>query len=157
MNPSSKASATMATTMAFRTKAAGLNFRIVSKTDAIAESKRCVGAPLRAFLIAGGSRNVLRCCESKPKPSAVGMRREAPKLVHRGKVLCSGREENISCNAAITRTGQWKGQTSGAGRPPFRRNSRKAAACARQRKRQREFTGEVKEGRAGNGHDSRGR
>src|SRR2546422_11191830 len=96
MNPINRASATTAARMAFSTKAAGPSLRNDSKTDSIAPSKRCVGAPLRALLISSIGGDILARRESKPEPSAIGGRGKPAELIPPREVLRPGRKKHIT-------------------------------------------------------------
>src|SRR3989442_13251412 len=95
MNPINKASATTAARMAFSTKAAGPSLRNDSKTDSIADSKCCVGAPLRALLISSIGGVILARRESKAEPSAIGVRGKAAALIHARDVPRPPRKKHV--------------------------------------------------------------
>src|SRR5712692_11827885 len=157
MNPINRASATTAARIASSTKAAGPSLRNDSKTDPIAPSKRRVGAPLGALLIARVGGDILARRESKAEPPAIGVRRKAAELVHARKVLRPRSEKHVPREAALAEARQREVEARCAGRPPFRGNRRETAARARQGDRPGKFMRKVEEGRAGNRQNPRGR
>src|SRR5712692_5672089 len=157
MKPINRASATIAAKMAFSTKAAGPSLRNDSKTDPIAPSERCIGAPLRALLIARVGGDILARRESKAEPAAIGVRGEAAELVYAREVLRPRREKHVPREAALAEARQREVEARCAVRPPFRRNRRETAARTRQSDRPGKLMRKIEEGRAGNRQNARGR
>src|SRR5712691_10968376 len=94
MKPINRASATTAARMAFSTKAAGPSLRNDSKTDSIADSKCCVGAPLRALLISSIGGDTLARRESKAEPPPIRVRGKPAGLIHPREVLRPRRKKH---------------------------------------------------------------
>src|SRR2546428_6234619 len=157
MNPINRASATTAARMASSTKAAGPSLRNDSKMDSIAPSKRCIGAPLRALLIARVGGDILARRESKAESPAIGVRGKAAELIHAREVLRPRRKKHVPREPAPAEARQREVEARCAGRPPFRRSRRETAARTRQSDRPGKFMRKIDEGRAGHRQNARGR
>src|SRR3989442_5681582 len=123
MNPSSNTAAALAATMAATTNAAGPSRRKASKADCIGESKTCVAAALRAFLICPGAGELLERAKLKTQPTAVRLRRELSDLVHLGEVFRAGCKEHVAAQSALSRPRHGKCEPRRAGWPPLCRRA----------------------------------
>src|SRR3989442_5682013 len=133
MNASSSPSATMATTMAFSTNAAGLSPQSFSKMDPIAQSETRIRAVLGSPLIAGVPGDVLSARNLEFQSPAVGLRSKSPNLIHDSEVFRARGEEDISGQPPVSPARQGKSKLSDSGGPPFRARSRDNATRTRSR------------------------
>src|SRR5260370_16735425 len=95
MNASSSASATMATTIAFSTNAAGPSLHSFSKADSIAPSETGVRSVLRALLVGGEARNVLPRRYLQAQSATVGLRSESSDLIHPREIFRAPGEQYL--------------------------------------------------------------
>src|SRR6266851_4047964 len=110
MKASSSASATIAATIAFSTKAAGPSLHSFSKMDSIAKPESRIRPVLRPLLIRSVARHILPCRYQETQSATVGLRSESPDLVDLREILCTGREKNISRKTLLVPTRQRKPQ-----------------------------------------------
>src|SRR6266699_4464 len=135
MNPSSNTSAAIAATIASTTNAAGPSLRKASKADDICESKTCVAAVLRAFLICPGAGELLERAKLKAQPAAVRLRSELSDLVHLGEVFRAGCKEHVAAQSALAPARYRKCEPRRAGGPPFCRRASEMTARLREAQR----------------------
>src|SRR5215467_13064900 len=143
MKVRSSASATIAPTMAFKTKAAGPSLQSFSKMDPIAQSETRVRAVLRALLIAYESRNFLPRGNLEFQTAAIGLCRKTADLIHDRKILRARRKENVSGQAYVSPTRQRKSKPRNSRRPPLCGCSGESAARTRGCHRESPFSGKV--------------
>src|SRR6266571_4379880 len=111
MNVRSSPSATMATTMAFSTNAAGPSLQSFSKMDPIAQSETRVRAVLGPLLIAGVPGYVLSARNLEFQSTAIGLRSKTPDLIHHGEVFRARGEEDVSGQPPVSPARQGKSKS----------------------------------------------
>src|SRR5215470_16111397 len=131
MKVRSSASAMIAPTMAFKTKAAGPSLQSFSKMDPIAQSETRVRAVLCSFLIAGEARHVLTRGHLEFQPAAVSLGRETADLIHDRKILRARSKKNVSGQARVSPALQRECKLRNSGRPPLNACCRESAARTR--------------------------
>src|SRR5258708_8737975 len=95
MNASSSASATMATTIAFSTTAAGPSLHSFSKADSIAPSETGVRSVLRALRVGGESRNALPRRYLQAQSATVGLRSESSDLIPPPQIFLTRNDHSV--------------------------------------------------------------
>src|SRR5260370_13768178 len=119
MNASTSGSATMATTIAFSTNAAGPSLHSFSKADSIAPSETGVRSVLRALLVGGEARNVLPRRYLQAQSATVGLRSESSDLIDPREIFRARGEEYASGKPPLAPSRQTKSQARNSGKPPF--------------------------------------
>src|SRR5215471_8674574 len=148
MKVRSSASAMIAPTMAFKTKAAGPSLQSFSKMDPIAQSETRVRAVLCSLLIAGEARHVLPRGNLKFQSAAIGLGRKTADLIHDRKILRARRKENVSRQACVSPTRQRKSKPRNSGGPPLCACSGESAVRTCGRNRESPFLRKVQKCRA---------
>src|SRR5260370_798138 len=124
-------SPTIAAMMAFTTKTEGPNVSNLSKMDPIAQSKTCLSAVLRAFLVEPIRAHVLGRRKLESQATTVRLRGKAPDLIDFGEVFRACREENVPGESGRTPAGEREFQAANPRGAPVCACSREAAPGSR--------------------------